>query len=152
MISDIDIAWLTGVFDGEGCVNVQRCKRKCGRVVSSLSLIMANTSTELVERFVRIVRELGAVPQVVFEPKHTKTPIYYVKVARKTDALVIARAMLPHATAKRSQLQMAIWYLERSTKVRQHVPTPQELEVLDTIRGVKHGGALPESVRHLIDN
>lgn len=152
MISDIDIAWLTGVFDGEGCVNVQRAKRKGGRLVQSLSLILANTSAELVERFVRIVRELGATPQVVFESRYTKTPIYYVKVARKADALVIARVMLPHATAKRSQLQMAIWYLDRSTKVRQHVPTAQELEVLDTIRGVKHGGTLPESVRRLLDN
>lgn len=152
MITDRDIAWLAGVFDGEGCVSILRCKRKGGRVVQSVVLTITNTSAELVERCVRILRELGCVPQIVFEPKHTKTPIYYVKAARKADALVLAKAILPEATAKRSQLQMAIWYLERACKVRQHVATEQDRQVLDAIRDVKHGAALPESVQRLLKN
>jgi hypothetical protein len=152
MITDLDIAWLAGVFDGEGCVYVQRSKRKGDRVVCSVALNIANTSAELVERVVRLERGLGCAPVVTFESRYTKKPAYYVKVARKVDALALAKALLPHATSKRAELQMAIWYLERSCKVRQHVATKQELEVLDTIRGVKHGEALPESVARLLDN
>lgn len=152
MVCDLDIAWLAGVFDGEGCVHVQRFRRKNGRVTYSVILTLANTSSPLVERYISILRGLGVAPMIDFATKYTKRPIWYVKLQRKKDALVIAKAILPHSTAKHGELQMAIWYLERSCKTRQHVATKQEIEVLESIRSVKHGTRVSSKVKQIVDN
>ena len=149
MIRDVDIAWLAGVFDGEGCVFVQRSRRSGNRVVYSLQLNLANTSTALIERYISILRGIGVHSVTAVETKYGTRMICYVKVARKRDALVLAKIILPHTTAKHSELQMAIWYLERSTKSRQHVATEQDILVLETIRSVKHGGGIPNSIGEL---
>lgn len=137
MFTDTDIAWLAGVFDGEGCVYVLNSRRRGGRVVRSLSLALTNTSSALVEKYISILRGGGLSPQVILEPSYTKRPAYYVKVARKAEALVLARAILPYATSKRLELLLAVEYLERACATRQHVATQQDIEVLDAITAAK---------------
>jgi hypothetical protein len=156
MINPLDIAYLAGVFDGEGCVHVQRTKRKARgggtRIVSSITLVIANTSAALVERCVSTLRSLGVRPNVYEEPKYGTRTIYFVKVQRKKEALVVAKALVEYAHAKRSEIQLAIWYLERSCSSRQHYATEQDVEVLDTISKLKRGNHMPTTVKKLLDN
>jgi hypothetical protein len=152
VVRDTDIAWLAGVFDGEGCVRVQRSKRRGGRCVFSIVLTLANTSTDLVDRYLTILRGLGLTPNVDLATKYTKRPIFYVKVARKNEALALARSLAPYATSKRSELRMAILYLERACESTHHTASPHDLEILGAITAVKHGGLVPSGVNHLLDN
>lgn len=156
MNNPINIAYLAGVFDGEGCVQVQRSKRKARgggtRVVSSILLTIVNTSTPLIEKCISVLAENGVSAKIYNELKYGTRPIFFLRVAKKREVLILARLLLPYAIAKKSELQMAIWYLDRSCAARQHVATAQDVEVLDTISAVKHGGKIPASVRRLIDN
>lgn len=153
MINNSDIAWLTGVFDGEGCVYVLRVKRiskrRGMRYVSSLALNLTNTSSRLIERYCSILRSLGIEYRVNTDPNSGTKPIHYVKVAQKRHALSLAQLMIPYATSKESEIRMAIWYLGRACQSRQHVATADDILVLDTITAVKHGGGIPAKVTEL---
>ncbi len=154
MINMLDIAWLAGIFDGEGCVyvlNTKRQSKKSGnRVISSVGLNLANTSPQLVEKYISVLDTIGITPAVFSEPRYGTRTIYYVKVNRKHDALTLARIIVDFATSKQSELRMAIWYLERACKSRQHVASEQDKQVLKAITDVKHNVDIPASVKRLL--
>jgi hypothetical protein len=148
------IAYLAGVFDGEGCVHVQRSPRKTRSssfTVYSLHLTIANTSTPLVIRCVSIMEELGVSPIVERETKYTKKPIHYIKVQKKRDALVLAKAILPYSQCKRTELELAILYLERACTTDKYKRNAEDVEILDAISALKKPNAmLPESIKILL--
>lgn len=152
MMNPLDIAWLAGIFDGEGCVYVQRSRRKGDRIVSSIGILLANTSTALLDKYIAVLSTLGITPKVNMETRYGTRPICYVKVARKQEALLLARTIVEYTTAKQTELRLAIWYLSRAVQSRQHVATDQDREVLKAITGAKHGVEIPASVKRLIDS
>jgi hypothetical protein len=148
---DTDIAWLAGVFDGEGCVYVLNARRPSGRVVSSLMLIMTNTSAPLVEKYIATLDKIGIRPNVNIDTKQGTRPLYFVKVSRKRDMLMMAKTIVGYTTAKRAELGMAIWYLERACKVRQYVATEDDKAVLQAISDVKHNKHVPSQVERMLE-
>ena len=136
MSSVIDIAWLAGVFDGEGCVQVSRSVRK-NTAPPSVVLTITNTSALLVERVVETLRTLGVKP-FVYYTKPKKTRAYcQVRVSRKRDVLVVAEVLEQYATAKREELRIAITYLKKSCQVRQYKVTDEDVAALESMSEIK---------------
>jgi LAGLIDADG-like domain len=153
----INIAWVAGVFDGEGCVfvrNAKRTSKRTGvtRVVPALELNLANTSHALVTKYTDTLDVHGIEYRVTLDNSHSGTnrPVYYVKVLRKQHVLTFAKLLIQFATSKRDELAMAIWYLERACTSSHHVTTSQEHEVLRSISNVKHGETIPDQIRRLL--
>ena len=131
MITDADIGWLAGLFDGEGCVFVHRTRKARGHLVYSINLVLANTSALVVDRYVSLLKQADITTAVIPEARFTKRPIFYVKVRRKHDALTLGRLLLQQATG---------------------VASADEVAVLDEITRMKRGAAMKPAVQALLNN
>ena len=144
----IDTAWLAGIFDGEGCVQIS-WKAKTGAPHVALSIV--NTSTVLVDRAVTCIEALGISPCVHVEPRaSTRQTVLLIRVNRKHDVLKLAEILEQFCTAKLEQLRAAIWYLKRSTSARQHKVSSDETRVLRSLALLKRGEQMPDDVKKLL--
>ena len=55
--SDLDLGWLIGATEGEGCFTVLRSKWRHDQIYYSIAVIISNTHPEFIEKLARILTE-----------------------------------------------------------------------------------------------
>lgn len=101
-----DLAYIAGILDGEGCIQVRLLKRKTQKWNNlKTEIIITNTCKELIEW---LSRKLSL---SIHEKQH-KNPkwktCYYVKIGNIYECLLFLKAVLPYLIAKRKQAEEAI--------------------------------------------
>lgn len=149
---DIELAWLAGIIDGEGCFSVKR-GRGAGRS-HQLWLVLCNTSEAMILRVVRILDALGVkhsnVRKVWKGEKATRWQ-FWLDVTRKHDLLRATEAVLPHLTAKKTEAEIAAWFLRRACAVNQYRASQLDRVMLDSMSAIKrNGGEAPADIAELI--
>ena len=111
MISESNIAYIAGLFDGEGCVQIKRYKEKKKkhtgkgyRVSNSMRISMEITMTdESVIRWVHEILKVGSVnkkPRSGFRKNGTRYLLQWRWRCAFRDAYYVARLLWPYAQVK----------------------------------------------------
>ena len=158
--SDIDIAWLAGIVDGEGCFSVKRSivrlsgERKGHVTARQVWLVLCNTSESMIKRAEGILLGLGITPQPVrrvWKGKKATRWQFWLHIARKHDLLRVTEGLLPHLTAKADEARIVIWFLRRACAVKIYRTTPLDRLALDSMSAIKrNGGEAPAEVKDLL--
>lgn len=101
IMSEIETAWLSGVFDGEGCI-VWANRRKTKPI---LVLQIGNTSRELIERVIEVTgcgRVTGGRPR-----KEGNAPFFGWGIS-SSNAIAVLTQMHPYLIVKRARSEMAL--------------------------------------------
>jgi len=145
---ELDLAWLGGIVDGEGCFSHKNPPRKTNKKCHALWFVLCNTSKPMVHRVSRILNECEV--KFAFKPyvwkgsKATRGQLW-IHVDNKAPLLKFTNLILPYLTAKKAEAFIAKWYLTRSCKDRAHKITQQELYMLCLFDEIKsNGGEAPE--------
>jgi len=105
-----DLAYIAGILDGEGCVQVRLLKRKNSKWYRiKTEITFSNTCKELIDW---LSKKLNL---KVYERKHINpkwNTCYYVKVGNMYECLLLLKALLPYLIVKRRQVEEAIRLIE----------------------------------------
>lgn len=158
MLKDVDIAWLAGIIDGEGCFSIKRPipKRKTPHRKTSYQVwvVLCNTSESMVRRAESILKDMGVEHQPirrVWKGQRATRWQFWLHVARKHDVLRMTEMLLPHLTAKKTEAEIVQWYLSKSCRVAQYRTTELDALVLDSMSAIKrNGGEAPAEVLSIL--
>jgi hypothetical protein len=103
-ISETDIAWAAGFFDGEGCIDIIYTKIK-NVLYYSLRLRVTNTNKESIARFMSIVN-CGTISS----SKRKEFKLAYTHTSLCNDATNIIKLLLPYSTIKKSQFELGLQF------------------------------------------
>ena len=117
MTTDLDLAWLAGFVDGDGCIHMnvndspvtppRKSYIVCGIIVS-------NTSIPAIERVKSIMSSLiGREVRYTARAVRGYRPIYNWKIKRMDEVRAVLTALLPYLVAKREQADTMLAYLDR---------------------------------------
>lgn len=140
----IDIAWLAGIVDGEGCFSVKNpIKRGNGRRCHQVWLVICNTSKPMMDRCKWIMEGLlgkSVSMRKVWKGKKATRYQYWINIGHKADLLFITEELLPHLTAKRVEGEVIAWFLRRACAHRAYKRTALDIAVLESLSAVKRNG------------
>jgi len=109
-LRDTDIAYLAGLFDGEGTITVtlhkDRRTKKGYNLATTVSI--CNTCREVIELFDRLIK--GKV--VTVPPKGNCRTIYRVEYRNKWDIIKFLKTLLPYLWLKRREAELMIRFCE----------------------------------------
>lgn len=99
-MSEIEIIWAAGLFEGEGYICVACPKGKGGRTSNGWRLGIEMTDKDIVERFAKVFNLT-----VKFKPKAHKNPkwkdLYVAQVSHQAKVKEIVDALLPYMGERR---------------------------------------------------
>lgn len=108
-INKVVIAYITGFFDGEGCVQLKKDTRN--NIQFSISL--SNTNLDILKRIKSVFRGEVYIKSEGCE-NHKKQWVWEIK--NRVDIKFFLKTILPYSTVKLSQIKLGLEYLERTTK------------------------------------
>lgn len=150
MLNDLDRGWLAGIFDGEGCVNVLRNKRR-NKTFYTVAVAIGGTSNALLAKVTRCAEELGVEAHIYEQKQSSANKLYYtLRIAAKHDVLKFFEGIEDATTEKRPQIRVAIWYLRRACAVTYYKPTKEDVDALESLFEMKRSDDVPEAVAALL--
>ncbi len=109
--SELDLAYLAGFFDGEGCIHMHT--RSNG--LDTLTIMLSNTCRESLN-FMESLSSSGSISHVnrkSAKPQHS--PVYMLQI-HGDSAKKVLEAMLPYLKIKQKQANLAIAFQEVAGK------------------------------------
>lgn len=128
-LSSAEWAYLAGLFDGEGCINVKCTERVGGRRRWQLSLDICNTHRGVLE-WVRDTLGVGWLYSEEREPPHRRRFNWRSEGASKLATII--QGMEPYLIIKHSQAMLALKFLalvKPIDETRGHLISPADWEV-----------------------
>jgi hypothetical protein len=115
---EIDLAWLAGVVDGEGNINVgffSNQVKGSGKdwKVLRIDCIINNTHAIMIEKATRILSELGIFFKVSLRRRDLRwRPCFVINVTGQKNTVKLLKLLLPYLTCKQEVAKQAIWVYE----------------------------------------
>lgn len=104
---ETDVAWLAGIFDGEGTITVTRngSTKHPEQNARKTEMVIPNGDERIVLRCVETLESIGIKPYVTcLEPgSHQRLKRWRVGISKRADILVLTEKLIPYLTAKREQ-------------------------------------------------
>ena len=97
-MTDPQIAWAAGLFEGEGCISNSRIRQ--GKVCKQLSLEM--TDLDIVERFRKVVGVDNKIISRVRKDNGNCKPIYLYRIQAHKDIQRVLSSFLPFFGLRRA--------------------------------------------------
>ena len=148
--TDVELAWLAGILDGEGWIGVNRATRKTtGKHRYSAGCVVATTSPRLANRIHELLIRLGVshffieVPPKTGKDGSVRRRKWNISIAGNTQTGVLLPAVLPYLVEKAAQANLTLEYIARRGELP-HRPGGHNLAVNEKIR------ALGEKYRSLL--
>ncbi len=142
MVSDVELGWLAGVIDGEGCISISTDK-KANRLHAQVFL--TNSNEEMLVKARRIMLAIGVEnPRLHFHSigaskfsHRSNIPCHRIYVGTALGMTLLLQAILPQLTCKRGQAELMLEFLKhrkgRSARVRF---TARDFEIAKLIREI----------------
>jgi hypothetical protein len=112
----VEIAWLAGIFDGEGSVILQRRNGTDRR--ASVGFHITNSDMSMLSKCQSILQRITNRPVVLHKKKmydystvKSNLDIYTIDLRKQSDLSKIFTLLLPHLTAKRRKSEMVLEYV-----------------------------------------
>jgi hypothetical protein len=103
-----EVAYTAGFFDGEGCVSIARYLQR-GRPYHTLAIIFTNTDLQVLEWLRQRWGGYISKPTEPANPRHR--PARHLRFSAG-PARPLLLAMLPHLIIKKSQVEIALEFIE----------------------------------------
>jgi LAGLIDADG-like domain len=142
VVTDMEIGWLAGVIDGEGCISISTDK-KDNRLHAQVFL--TNSNQEMLIKARRIMLELGvenprlhlhSIGKSKFSHR-SNVPCHRIYIGTAVGMRKLLQAIFPQLTSKRVQAELMLEFLKnrkgRSARVRF---TGRDFEIAQLIREV----------------
>jgi len=112
---ETDVAWLAGIFDGEGTISVTRNGQTKHPEMNArkTEMTIANGDERIILRALEVMESIGIKPYVgCLEPaSHQRLKRWRVSVSKRSDVLILTGRLIPHLTAKREQAMLLKRYV-----------------------------------------
>ena len=102
----LNLAWLAGFFDGEGCVYLKRDRQRSGNFSYHVRIIFSNTHLPTLHRVKEILDGEGIISRVF--GTSTKWRTRWELRVNATKATRVLEKMLPYLVTKREQAEIAL--------------------------------------------
>src|ERR1041385_6632342 len=135
MVAATDLAWLSGIIDGEGCITAhQNSIRSLGfRVaIESVSPVMFEKVTSILQQCGVEYRTEGP----MWRERSTR-PSQRVRVDKKQAVRRLCELTLPYSVVKRAELILVKSYLDKAAAMTYYSDTEEDLKILVTLRELK---------------
>ena len=114
-VSDVEIGWLAGSFDADGCVSMHMQQTKRGEVQCRAEIAWTNTNWIFLDKVMSLCSRLG-VNLCVQEKTRSKSywsRAWNVRTGKLSKAKVLLEAMLPYLTVKAERAKLALDFINR---------------------------------------
>jgi len=143
LIAATDIAWLSGILDGEGCVTAQQ------NSIRSLTfrVTIESVSAAMIDKVCDVLRQAGVEYRTegpMWRERSTR-PSHRVRVDKKQAVYQLCNLVLPYSVVKKAELTLIKTYQDKSIKAY-YSATEEDLEILASLRELKKvawQGSLP---------
>jgi hypothetical protein len=135
MVADMDVAWLAGIIDGEGCITAKRCSERA----LNFRVTVETVSETMIARVRDILHQLGVEYRLegpLWREKSTR-PSIRVKVDKKHSVLRLCDLILPYSVVKKPELVLIKIYLDKAAGRIYYSATEEDLQILSTLRELK---------------
>lgn len=115
MVTNLELAWLAGIWDGEGSITIFTHTEKNGQRKIRPVVCVVNTNLEIIAEVARILDSLGTSFQV-FErknPKDSHKDCVQLTTSNFEYIKVTIQAMLPYLIGKKAQAQLVLRYVNK---------------------------------------
>jgi hypothetical protein len=134
MIAATDLAWLSGIIDGEGCITArQNSIRSLGFRVT-----IEAVSTVMIEKVRDVLHQCGVEYRTegpTLRERSTR-PSYRVRVDKKQAVQRLCDLILPYSVVKKAELILIKSYLDKAVRVY-YSATEEDLIILVKLRELK---------------
>ena len=120
---ETDVAWLAGIFDGEGTITVTRngSTKHPEQNARKTEMVIANGDERIILRAIEVLESIGIKPYITcMEPaSHQRLKRWRVGITKRVDVFTLTGILIPHLTAKKEQATLLKRYvasrIERET-------------------------------------
>jgi len=114
MVAVHKLAWLAGLWDGEGSITmfVAQERNKAPKIIPTLVLV--NTNAHIVNEALNIISEIGARFHVFERPENKKHKACFQLTTRNMGHIkAVLGALIPYLVGKKPQAEMLLRYVNR---------------------------------------
>ena len=131
----LDLAWLAGIVDGEGCF----CAKRQAKNAMHLRLRIEATSTAMIDRIAEILDawNVGYRRQRPTMRGKSTRPATRIEVDRKGELLRLLELLEPMVVVKHPELAVAREYLRRAAAVSMYSCEPRDREIPERLSDLK---------------
>lgn len=115
MVTDIELAWLAGLWDGEGSITVFTHTEKGGKTKLCPTLCVVNTNETIIAEAARLLDKLGTSFSVFTRTpqKREHKPAIQLATRNMRYIQIVLEAMLPFLIGKKAQAQLVLRYVTK---------------------------------------
>ena len=129
-VTSTRLAWLAGIWDGEGTFGICRYRKVInGKYSYCARLTLSNTSEKMIEEIVKIFEEVGIVPNLWRNPKPRKAnhkKEIHITIDRKDSVKMGCELMLPYLIAKKERALLLLEFIDIRSKYKRKVKRDPE--------------------------
>jgi hypothetical protein len=148
-LTPTDIAWLAGIFDGEGSLCFYRCKKR-----NVIGFNITNTNLLLLEKARKILstitgKEFRIYAKKFYKPRTFKNnkQVYDIECHNYRHQYRILKTLLPYLTSKKQKAEEGILYLEvRRKELVESSNTPASKQANELFEKIMRRGVTTERV------
>lgn len=135
-VTEVELAWLAGIIDGEGCVGMYNQNKRKGYHTVSPAIEIVNTDTELIEKVLDILIRLDCKPYIRgknhnVKRKRTWKLAYNLKLQRMGKLLILLPRVIPYMTGiKRVKAEIMFQFILSRAGKRTYY-SEYELQLID---------------------
>ena len=145
IVSEVDLAWLAGIVDGEGCLTIFRRTNKSSsgsRIISpAASATITNSNLSLMVRCMEILDFLGVKYRYINPRNSNKRPLRRIQIRNYDSLRVLIRQIKPYLIAKTNQALMLEEFLG-ICRDKCHESVRRKSQLLGLIQAENHYGSL----------
>lgn len=121
MAKDTELAWLAGLWDGEGSITIFTHVEKNGAKKICPTLLVVNTDQTIIAEAARLLDEMGT-SFAVFErknPSDKHKDCYQLSTRNMAYIKTVLEAILPYLVGKKPQAQLVLRYVNKKLTQRE---------------------------------
>lgn len=113
MLTDIELGYLAGIIDGEGCINMATARRNSGKTDTFARVAVEMTDPQVIEWLANL---FGGYVIRARDRGVGRKPTYRWQLTKSADILSFCRMIEPHLKVKGPQARKVIELYEGSLK------------------------------------
>jgi hypothetical protein len=143
-VQDVDLAWLAGIIDGEGCFSIYSVTRKDANTPSpSANLTITNSNHLLLARCKEILDELN-IKYLYNDPKNGHQRgrrVMRIRVKNFSSMRILIELLLPFLVGKADQAKVMLEFVSLAGQ-RGGLSLQGRTELMNRIKGLNQHGHL----------
>ena len=139
-LTEYELGWLAGVWDGEGSIMIQRYPKKKGYTyVSAISV--ANTSDVFAAKVIELLDKVDirlGIHERTFKEHECRKTLYQLKTVKQATCQKFCVLLLPYLVSKKAQAKLMMRFL--SARKENHFQGEEEAELFKEVKSLNKFG------------